>query len=91
MPRPPRRYEKVHALDACLIKSKDAVITNLDAHTLVSPRLDMMEMCTRQRFAAVNVEINTLREQITQLQNQLQYVTTGSGSVVITGAQLVVQ
>jgi len=91
MPRHPRRYEKVHALDACFIKSTDAAITNLETHTIAAPRLDMMEMCTRQRFAAVNLEINSLKEQITQLQNQLQYVTAGSGSVVITGAQLVVQ
>jgi hypothetical protein len=81
----------VHSLDACIIKSTDAVINNLDAHAIVSPRLDMIEVSTWQRFAAVNAEIASLREQVTQLQNQLQYVTAGQGSVVITGAQLVVQ
>jgi hypothetical protein len=50
-----------------------------------------MEVSTRQRFAAVNAEILSLRQQLVQLQNQLQYVTAGQGSVVITGAQLVVQ
>jgi hypothetical protein len=90
MPRSHRR-EKVHSLEACVIKSKDAAITNLDVCNIASPRLDMMEISNRQRFAAVNAEIVTLREQVTQLQNQLQYITTGAGSVVITGAQLVVQ
>ena len=86
-----RRHETVHSLDACIVRSKDAHVTNLDVECISSPRLDAIELAARQRINAVNAELSDLRERVRRLERLMQFNTIEDGAVVITGAPLVVR
>jgi len=80
MPRSPRsprgrsnRSESLHTLDACSIRSKDAVVANLAVQHLASPRLDAIESSARHKLHTVNAELQALKSRVLALEGLLQF------------------
>ena len=87
------RSENLYNLEACKIRSKDAVVSNLAVQNISSPRLDMIEYSARQRLNVVNAELEDLKSRIVQLESLTRFnrVEGQSQQLVITGAPLVVR
>lgn len=86
------RSEKLHSVDACEIRGKDAAVANLVVQHISAPRLDAIEYSARRDYRSLCAELAALKERVEQLDRVLSVDThDGAAPVLITGGPLVIR